>query len=188
MEGKLLIFSAPSGSGKTTIVQNLLQKDLNLEFSISATSRPKRNNEIDTKDYYFLSPEEFKAKIQENAFLEWEEVYENRFYGTLKSEIDRIWKEGNHVIFDVDVVGGVNIKKAYQEKALSIFIMPPNVEELERRLRSRLTDSEEDIRVRVSKAAEELSYANQFDVVVVNDDLQEAIKQAEDTVRNFIQK
>lgn len=134
MEGKLFIFSAPSGSGKTTIVRTLLEKDLNLEFSISATSRSKRENETDGKDYYFLSADDFKEKIDKDEFVEWEEVYENRFYGTLKSELERIWNQGKHVIFDVDVVGGLNIKKKYPDKALSIFIMPPSIEELEKRL------------------------------------------------------
>ena len=188
MEGKLFIFSAPSGSGKTTIVQNLLNKDLGLEFSISATSRPKRGNEIHEKDYYFLSVDDFKKKINDNAFLEWEEVYQDRYYGTLKSELDRIWEKGNHVIFDVDVVGGLNIKKSYPDKALSIFVMPPSIEELENRLRTRSTDSDEDIKTRIKKASKELTYANQFDVVIVNDNLEKAITEAENAIRNFISK
>lgn len=186
MEGKLFIFSAPSGSGKTTIVRSLLEKNLGLEFSISATSRPKRENEVHGKDYLFLSAEDFKKKISEDAFIEWEEVYENRFYGTLKSEVERIWAKGNHVIFDVDVVGGVNIKKIFQDKALAIFIMPPSIEELERRLVSRSTDSKEDIETRVNKANEELQYSDKFDMIVVNDKLEEAIQQAEEAVKNFI--
>ena len=188
MEGKLFIFSAPSGSGKTTIVKNLLEKDLGLEFSISATSRPKRENEIHEKDYYFLPVNDFKNKISNNDFLEWEEVYENRFYGTLKTEVQRIWDKGKHVIFDVDVVGGINIKKCYPEKALSIFIMPPSVEELENRLRNRSTDSDEDIKTRIAKAEHELTYSYQFDLVIVNDKLDKAIKEAEQAVRNFISK
>ena len=186
MEGKLFIFSAPSESGKTTIVRNLLEKNLGLEFSISATSRPKRENEKDTIDYYFLKVEDFKTKIANNEFLEWEEVYENRFYGTLKSEIQRIWDKGKHVIFDVDVVGGLNIKKAFPEKALSIFVMPPSIEELENRLRNRSTDSDEDIKTRVAKANKELAYSDQFDIIIINNDLTKAISEAEQTVRNFI--
>lgn len=188
MEGKLFIFSAPSGSGKTTIVRSLLEKNLNLEFSISATSRPKRNNETHEKDYYFLTADDFKSRINSNDFLEWEEVYENRFYGTLKSEVQRIWDKGNHVIFDVDVVGGLNIKKNYPEKALSIFVMPPSVEEIEKRLRNRSTDSDEDIKTRIDKANEELSYANEFDLIIINDNLDKAIEEAENAVRNFIAK
>jgi guanylate kinase len=186
MPGKLFIFSAPSGSGKTTIVHNLLQKDLDLEFSISATSRPKRENEMDGKDYYFLSSDEFKTKIEKDEFVEWEEVYKNRFYGTLKSELERIWAQGNHVVFDVDVVGGLNLKKKFPERALSIFVMPPNIEELEKRLKNRSTDSHDDIKTRIEKANKELKYANDFDVIIVNDKLDNAISEAEITVKNFI--
>ncbi len=186
MEGKLIIFSAPSGSGKTTIVKNLLQKKLNLEFSISATNRPKRANEKEGKDYYFLTTDDFKSKIRNNEFVEWEEVYENRFYGTLKSELNRIWNKGNHVIFDVDVVGGLNIKKQYPDKALSIFVMPPNINILEQRLRNRSTDSNQDIEIRIAKAKKELEFAKQFDLVVLNDDLNLAVKEAEQAVNNFI--
>ncbi len=186
MKGKLFIFSAPSGSGKTTIVKSLLDKELGLEFSISATSRPQRENEIDGKDYHFLTAEEFKVKINNNEFVEWEEVYENRFYGTLKSEVERIWAKGNHVIFDVDVVGGVNIKKLYKDRALAIFVMPPSIEELEKRLVLRSTDSIEDIKTRVDKAQEELTYSDQFDLIIVNDKLEEAIQKAKEAVTNFI--
>ena len=186
MEGKLFIFSAPSGSGKTTIVRSLLEKDTNLEFSISATSRPKRKNEIEGKDYYFLSAEEFKEKIANDEFVEWEEVYENRFYGTLKIELERIWSQGKHVVFDVDVVGGLNIKKKYPHKALAIFVMPPSIEELEKRLKLRSTDSSEDIKTRIDKANEELSYAEKFDVIVINDQLEKAIQESEVLVKNFI--
>ncbi|MGM0406801.1 MAG: guanylate kinase [Bacteroidota bacterium] len=186
MEGKLIIFSAPSGSGKTTIVKNLLQKKLNLEFSISATNRPKRTNEKEGKDYYFLTTDDFKSKIRNNEFVEWEEVYENRFYGTLKSELHRIWSKGNHVIFDVDVVGGLNIKKQYPDKALSIFVMPPNINILEQRLRNRSTDSNQDIEIRIAKAKKELEFAKQFDLVILNDDLNLAVKEAEQAVNNFI--
>lgn len=188
MEGKLFIFSAPSGSGKTTIVRSLLEKNIGLEFSISATSRPKRENEIHEKDYYFLSVDDFKNKISNKEFLEWEEVYENRFYGTLKSELERIWSKGKHVIFDVDVVGGLNIKKSYPDKALAIFVMPPSIEELEKRLRNRSTDSTDDIKTRIEKAEYELSFANKFDLVIVNDDLEKAIEEAENAVCNFIKK
>lgn len=186
MEGKLFIFSAPSGSGKTTIVRNLLEKDLDLEFSISATSRPKRENELNGKDYYFLSAEDFKEKITRNEFVEWEEVYENRFYGTLKSELERIWSQGKHVIFDVDVVGGLNIKKKYPENALSIFVMPPSVEELEKRLILRSTDSTNDIETRINKANEELSYAEKFDIIIINDKLEKAIEESEQAIIKFV--
>lgn len=188
MVGKLFIFSAPSGSGKTTIVHQLLQKELNLEFSISATSRPKRENETQGKDYYFLSADDFRKKISNNEFVEWEEVYENRFYGTLKSELERIWSNGKHVVFDVDVIGGVNLKKNYPERALSIFIMPPSVEELENRLKNRSTDSSEDIKTRLEKATEEIKYADQFDLIIVNDKLEHAIDQATEAIKKFINK
>ena len=186
MEGKLFIFSAPSGSGKTTIVQNLLKKDLNLEFSISATSRPRRENEVDGKDYYFLTADDFKVKIESNEFVEWEEVYENRFYGTLKAEVERIWLQGKHVIFDVDVIGGLNIKNKFPDRALSIFIMPPGIEELEKRLILRSTDSNEDIETRLDKANEELNYADRFDVIIINDKLEKAVKKAETIIKKFI--
>lgn len=186
MGGKLFIFSAPSGSGKTTIVRSLLEKDLSLEFSISATSRPKRDNEVHGSDYHFLSVEDFKKKIENDEFVEWEEVYENRFYGTLKSELQRIWDKGKHVIFDVDVVGGLNIKKKYPKKALSVFVMPPNVEELKKRLILRSTDSAEDIETRIKKANEELTYADQFDIIIINNKLEDAIEESEAVVKKFI--
>ena len=185
-DGKLIIFSAPSGSGKTTLVHHLLSKpDLKLEFSVSATSRAMRPNEVDGKDYYFLSAEEFKHRIQKGEFLEWEEVYTDQFYGTLHSEIDRIHSEGNSVMFDVDVVGGLNIKNQFGDKALAVFVQPPSIEELERRLRNRSTESEESIKKRVGKAAEELKFANQFDVILVNDNLDEAKLEAEKLIRDF---
>lgn len=186
MPGKLFIFSAPSGSGKTTIVQHLLKQDFKLEFSISATSRAKRVNEINGKDYHFLSAEEFKAKIGNNEFLEWEEVYEGCFYGTLKSEVEKIREEGNNVIFDVDVVGGTNIKKFYKDEALAIFIQPPSIKELENRLRNRNTDSEEVIAKRVEKFKFELAFSNQFDKIIVNDKLEDAFAEAEATLINFL--
>ncbi len=188
MPGKLFIFSAPSGSGKTTIVKHLLKQDFKLEFSISATSRAKRGNEVDGKDYHFLSAEEFKAKIEKDEFLEWEEVYEGCFYGTLKSEVDRIRNQGKNVIFDVDVVGGTNIKKYYKEEALAIFIQPPSIEELENRLRNRNTDSDEVIAQRTEKFKFELAFSDQFDKVIVNDKLEDAFAEAEASITNFIDK
>jgi guanylate kinase len=188
MSGKLIIFSAPSGAGKTTIVRHLLDKDLNLEFSISATSRGKRHNETDGKDYYFLTPEEFKSKIENDEFLEWEEVYPGTFYGTLKSEVERIRRAGKNVIFDVDVVGGCNIKKFYGDEALVVFVQPPSVEELRNRLVSRSTDAPEVIEKRVAKAAYELTFANQFDCIIVNEHLEIAFEEAEKCIRKFIER
>lgn len=186
-QGKLIIFSAPSGSGKTTLVHHLLSKpELKLAFSVSATSRDKRPNEEYGKDYYFLTPDEFRSRIKKSDFLEWEEVYKDQFYGTLRSEIDRIHSEGKTVLFDVDVVGGVNIKKQFGDDALAVFVQAPSIEELERRLRSRSTESEESLAKRVGKAAEELEFSNQFDVVLVNDDLAVAKKEAEKLVADFI--
>lgn len=185
-KGKLIIFSAPSGAGKTTIVKRLLQKDFNLEFSISATSRKARPNEIDGQDYYFLSPVEFEKKVEDKQFLEWEEVYMGTCYGTLKSEVERICNLGKNVIFDVDVVGGLNIKNFYGEEALAIFVQPPSVEELEKRLRFRSTETEEKIKVRLAKARQELSFANQFDAIVVNDQLEKAVKEAGNIVKRFL--
>ena len=186
MKGKLVIFSAPSGSGKTTIVRRLLEKDLNLEFSISACSRPKRNYEVHGKDYYFFNIEEFKKKIDQGEFVEWEEVYQDHFYGTLKSEIERIRHQGKNVIFDVDVKGGINLKNAYKDEALALFVMPPSVEELERRLIDRSADEPEKIKLRIEKAESELKYAKKFDFVIYNDDLDKAAKEAEQAVRDFI--
>lgn len=188
MEGKLIIFSAPSGSGKSTIINHLLEKELRLHFSISATSRLPRGEEKDGVEYYFLTPDEFRAKIAADEFLEYEEVYTDRFYGTLKSEVERILSTGDNVVFDVDVVGGCNIKKYYGERALSIFIQPPSIEELRERLTKRATDKPEVIEDRVQKAAHELAFAPQFDVVIVNDVLEKAQKEAADVIRNFIQK
>ncbi len=188
MQGKLIIFSAPSGAGKTTIVKHLLSQGLPLEFSISACSRPLRNNEIDGKDYYFISVEEFREKIKKGEFIEWEEVYKDHYYGTLKSELKRIWDNEKHVIFDVDVKGGLNLKKQFHYRALAVFVMPPSLEVLEKRLRSRAADSEEKIRVRLEKAKREMENAEEFDVIIINDNLDEALKKAEKEVRKFINK
>jgi guanylate kinase len=186
-KGKLLVFSAPSGSGKTTIVRYLLsQKELNLDFSISATSRPKRGNEVDGQDYYFLSAEAFQQKIAENAFVEYEEVYKDNFYGTLKSELERIWSSGKHVIFDIDVVGGLSIKEQFPDRTLAVFVSPPSVEELERRLRNRQTESEEKIAMRLAKATRELEAAKNFDVVLKNYDLEYAKADAYRLVSDFL--
>lgn len=186
MKGKLIIFSAPSGSGKTTIVKHLLQQDFSLEFSISATSRPPRGTEEHGKDYYFLSADDFRAKIDADDFLEWEEVYTDRYYGTLKSEVERIREKGINVVFDVDVVGGCNIKEYYGDEALSIFVQPPSIDELERRLKARSTDSDEVIKTRVEKAAYELTFSSKFDQIIVNDKLEDAFKKSEDIISSFI--
>ncbi len=185
-EGKLIIFSAPSGSGKTTIVHHLLQHHLNLAFSISCATREKREHEINGKDYYFISSEEFKKKIEQDAFIEYEEVYTDNYYGTLKSEVERIWKEGKHVVFDIDVVGGLNIKKQFADQALAIFVQPPSVEELQRRLEGRSTETSEKIAMRVAKAERELAFAKDFDVVLINDNLERAKIEAEKLVNDFI--
>lgn len=184
--GKLIIFSAPSGSGKSTIINFLLQQNLNLAFSISATSRPPRGTEQNGVEYFFLSPEEFKQRIANDEFLEYEEVYQDRFYGTLKAQVERQLSEGQNVIFDVDVVGGCNIKKFYGNRALSVFIQPPSVEELRRRLNGRGTDAPEVIESRIAKAEFELGYADKFDVVIVNDKLEKAQTEALDIISNFL--
>lgn len=181
----MIVVSAPSGSGKTTIVRQMLAAGLDLEFSISACSRQPRVNEQHGVDYYFLTEEEFRKKIGNEAFVEWEEVYSGCFYGTLKSEVERIWKKGNHVIFDVDVVGGLNIKKQFPDECLAIFIQPPSIAELEKRLRGRSTDSEETIKKRVEKAAYELTFAPHFDLVVTNDILEEAIAETHRAIADF---
>ena len=188
MKGKLIIFSAPSGAGKTTIVHHLLKQNLGLEFSVSASSRKKRDNEVDGKDYYFMSVDEFKKMIENNEFVEWEEVYPNHFYGTLKSEIERIRANGNHVIFDVDVVGGLNIKKHYREEALAIFVMPPSIEHLEERLKSRSTETPESVERRIKKAGKEIETAEQFDKILLNDVLKKTFIKAEELVRVFFIK
>ena len=186
-KGKLIVFSAPSGSGKTTIVRYLLeQKELHLDFSISATSRNKRGEEVDGKDYYFLSAAAFQQKIEENAFVEFEEVYKNNFYGTLKSELERIWGLGKHVIFDIDVIGGLEIKKQFPEQTLSVFVSPPSVEELERRLRFRQTETEEKIQMRIAKAEREIATSSQFDVILKNYDLENAKNDAYKLVSYYL--
>lgn len=186
-QGKLIVFSAPSGSGKTTIVKHLLTfPELALAFSISATSRYMREGEIDGKDYYFISAQEFHKKIQENAFIEYEEVYKDNFYGTLISEVERIWSEGKNVIFDIDVVGGLNIKKQFPEQTLAIFVSPPSVEELERRLRFRQTESDEKIAMRIEKAEREISRAPEFDIILKNHDLETAKEEAYQLVNQFL--
>lgn len=186
-KGKLIVFSAPSGSGKTTIVRHLLkQEELNLEFSISATSREKRGEEIDGKDYYYLSAEEFKTKIKKDEFLEWEEVYRDNFYGTLKTEVERIWALGKHVIFDIDVSGGLRIKRKFPEQTLAVFVKPPSIDELKIRLKKRKTESEDKINMRVAKASAELATAPLFDVIIKNDNLDKALKEAHDLVHDFV--
>lgn len=185
-KGKLIIFSAPSGAGKTTLVRYLMSQIPKLSFSVSAASRKPRQNEVDGKDYYFLSVDDFKKKITESAFIEWEEVYKNHFYGTLSSEVERIRNEGRHVIFDVDVKGGVNIKKFFGDEALAVFVRPPSVKDLEKRLRDRATDSEKDIQTRIDKAAEEIEFAKYFDIIIVNDDLNTAKKEVLEVVTKFI--
>lgn len=173
--GKCIIFSAPSGAGKTTLVHKLLESSPQYAFSISACSRDPRINEENGKDYYFIGLEGFKKKIQENAFVEWEEVYRDNFYGTLKSELTRLWSAGKTVVFDVDVVGGLNLKKFFKNNALAIFVQPPNMEILEQRLRNRKTESEEKIQTRIAKAHEEIKRANEFDVIVENNILEDAV-------------
>lgn len=186
MTGKLIIFSAPSGSGKSTIINYLMTQGLNLAFSISATSRAPRGTEQHGVEYYFLSPEEFKQRIANNEFLEYEEVYENRFYGTLKAPIEKQLEEGYNVVFDVDVVGGCNIKKYYGDRAISIFIQPPSIEELRKRLIGRGTDTMEVIEDRIAKAEFELGFADKFDVVIVNDNLETAKEEALSTLQTFL--
>jgi len=185
-KGKLIIFSAPSGSGKSTIINYLLQQQLNLYFSISATSRPPRGQEKNGVEYFFLTPEEFRNRIANNEFLEYEEVYPDRFYGTLKSQVEKQLEAGQNIIFDVDVVGGCNIKNFYGNRALAIFIQPPSVEELRNRLNGRGTDAPEVIESRIAKAEYELTFAPRFDKVVINDNLEEACQQVYELVNNFI--
>jgi guanylate kinase len=185
--GKLIIFSAPSGSGKTTIVRYLLeQPELNLAFSVSATSRRRRGKEKQGEHYYFMNVSEFKKHIRDDDFLEWEEVYRDNFYGTLKSEVERLWAEGKNVIFDIDVVGGLRIKKKYPKETLAVFVKPPSVDELKIRLKKRSTESDDKINMRIAKASVELATAPQFDEVINNHDLETALKEARDLVANFV--
>ncbi len=186
-KGKLLVFSAPSGSGKTTIVRHLLaQAELNLEFSVSCTTRALRGEEVNGKDYYFISIEEFKKHIKAEAFVEWEEVYRDNFYGTLKSEVERIWAMGKNVIFDIDVAGGLRIKKKFPEETLAVFVKPPSVDELKRRLKERSTESDDKINMRIAKAHVELATAPQFDKIIKNYDLDKAKAEAYQLVKEFI--
>jgi guanylate kinase len=184
--GKSIIVSAPSGAGKTTIVHHLLSLDIGLEFSVSATSRPMRANEVDGKDYHFLSVEEFKARIHAGEFVEYEEVYPGRFYGTLRSELERIWSNGHHAIFDVDVVGGLDLKQVYQTNALALFVAPPSLNALELRLYGRNTETVESLRMRIDKAAHEMTFQDRFDAVIVNDDRDRACQEASRLVRTFL--
>ena len=185
--GKLIVFSAPSGAGKTSIVKYLVDQDeLNLGFSISATSRKKRGEEINGEDYYFLSTDEFKSHIKSDSFLEWEEVYRDNFYGTLKSEVERIWGLGKHVIFDIDVSGGLRIKRKYPEDTIAIFVKPPSIEELKIRLKKRKTETENKINMRISKASAEMATADLFDLVIENKILKSAQKEARNIVLDFI--
>lgn len=188
MEGKCIILCAPSGAGKTSITKFLLQQDLGLEFSISACTRENRSGEIDGVDYHFLTTEDFKSRIANNEFIEWEEVYDDNFYGTLKTEINRIWNSGKNVIFDVDVEGGLSLTKYFGEKALAIFIQPPSMEALEERLRKRGTEDEEKIQKRLAKAEKELSYAKWFDTIIVNHDLEASRKEAYQIVKSFLKQ
>ena len=186
MSNKVIIFSAPSGSGKSTIVGRLLADYPNLEFSISATSRAPRGNETDGREYYFFTREEFEDKIRNGEFVEYEEVYEGSYYGTLKSEVERIWAKGHAIIFDIDVKGGVNLKSLYGDTAMSVFIMPPDMETLKKRLESRGTDSAESIEKRLARAKEEMEYRAKFDHVVVNDDLETAVKDTRRLIDAFL--
>jgi guanylate kinase len=186
-KGKAIIFSAPSGAGKTTIVKSLLEKELPLLFSISACSRNRRPNEINGKDYHFLTVDDFKSKITNNAFIEWEEVYENNYYGTLKSEIERIWNSHQHVVFDVDVVGGLNLKRHFGDNALAIFIEPPSLDVLFKRLENRATETEKSLNKRIEKAIQEMKFSSSFDLIIINDRLEETKKDAFEKVSKFLE-
>jgi guanylate kinase len=187
MNGKMIIFSAPSGAGKTSIVKGVLQQVKGLEFSVSACSRPVRAGEQHGVDYYFLSPDEFRQKIDNGDFLEWEEVYPGNFYGTLRSEVERIWNKGHHVIFDVDVAGGINIKSQYPGQALSFFVMPPSIDELARRLKLRGSETPQSLEQRLGKAKQEMSFSDKFDHIIVNDQLQQAISDAAGIINRFLE-
>lgn len=186
--GKLIIFSAPSGAGKTTIVQHILKKFPEVQFSISATTRAIRGDEVDAKDYYFISKEDFLHKVAKHEFVEFEEVYSGTFYGTLKSEIQRIWNSGNHVIFDLDVEGGLRLKKKYDKHALAIYVQAPSLDILIERLRGRGTDTEEKLKERIAKASKEMTYADKFDIILPNNDLTIACMEAEKLVAEFLEK
>ena len=186
MNGKLIVVSAPSGSGKTSIVKRIINAGLNIEFSVSACSRKPRTGEINGRDYYFMPAEEFRNKITRNEFIEWEEVYHGSYYGTLKSEVERIWEKGNHVIFDVDVVGGLNIKRQFPDSCLALFIQAPDIKELEKRLRGRATDDEDTIKKRLEKAGREMAYAPRFDKIIVNRDLDVAAEETYEAIKNFL--
>ena len=185
-KGKLVIFSAPSGAGKTTIVHHLLKQFPQLAFSVSATTRERRGNEVDGKDYYFISKEEFLHRIAQKEFVEFEEVYADNFYGTLRSEIERLWAEGKHVIFDIDVEGGLHLKKKFGDRALAVFVQPPSLEVLIQRLTGRATDSPEKLKERIAKAEKELRYADQFDLILQNNELEKACQEAEKLVSDFL--
>jgi guanylate kinase len=185
-QGKLIIFSAPSGSGKSTIVNYLINQGMPVEFSISACSRAPRGEEKHGEHYYFLSPEEFKAKVNADEFLEWEEVYEGNFYGTLRSEVERIWAKGKHVIFDIDVIGGINLKNQFSDNALSVFIKAPSIAVLKKRLSERNTETQSQLDMRLNKAEKEMSYAKEFDLVIINDDLEIAQQEAFQKITDFI--
>ena len=182
-----MIISAPSGAGKTTVVKHLLSREnLKLMFSISACTRPIRNGEVNGKDYYFISVDQFKTMIENNDFIEWEEVYKNSYYGTLKKEVERIWKMGNHILFDVDVMGGINLKSIFKDKALAVFIMPPSIEVLKKRLEERGTETPDKIQSRVNKAILELKFAGKFDSTIMNDDLDAALRDCENLITGFL--
>jgi guanylate kinase len=186
MKGKSVIISAPSGAGKTTLVRHLLERRQDLEFSVSATTRVPRGSEADGKDYYFLPIEDFRRRIKNDEFVEWEEVYPDRYYGTLKSEMEKIWAKGKNVLFDVDVKGGLNLKKILGIQSIALFIMPPSIEELEKRLFKRATDNISDIKIRLAKAEAEMEYANQFDSIIINKHFDQAVDEVSSIISSFL--